>query len=106
MAVTAGCHRSPIVHRTRYRRFVHQFAKIAAPLHALTSKNAKFEWTDECEEAFEELKQGLITSPILAMPIDEGEFRLDTDASNFAIGAVLSQIQEGEERVIATRREL
>jgi len=84
-----------------YRRFICQFAKVAAPLHALAGKNAKFIWTEECEVAFEELKQRLITSPILAMPDDEGEFTLDTDASNYAIGAVLSQLQNGEERVIA-----
>src|SRR5437867_1727832 len=84
-----------------YRRFVNQFARVAAPLHALAAKNAKFIWTEECEVAFEELKKRLITSPILAMPNDDGEFRLDTDASNYAIGAVLSQVQNGEERVIA-----
>src|SRR3989442_2994259 len=84
-----------------YRRFVNQFAKVAAPLHALAAKNAKFIWTEECEIAFEELKKRLITSPILAMPNDDGEFRLDTDASNYAIGAVLSQVQNAEERVIA-----
>ena len=84
-----------------YRRFVRNFAMIAAPLHALTSKNSRFYWSEECQEAFEVLKSRLVSTPILAMPRDEGEYRLDTDASNFSIGAVLSQIQDGEERVIA-----
>ena len=84
-----------------YRRFVKDFSMIAAPLHALTGKNARFNWSDECEEAFGELKNRLVSTPILGMPRDDGEYRLDTDASNFSIGAVLSQIQDGEERVIA-----
>ena len=84
-----------------YRRFVRDFAFIAGPLHALTAKNARFKWTVECQQAFEELKRRLVSAPILAMPQDEGEYRLDTDASNEAIGAVLSQVQEGQERVVA-----
>ena len=83
------------------RRFVQDFARVAEPLHKLTGKRARFEWDDTCQGAFEELKYRLISSPILAMPQDEGEYRLDTDASNDAIGAVLSQVQHGQERVIA-----
>ena len=84
-----------------YRRFVKDFAAIAGPLHALTGKNARFCWTDACQTAFEELRRRLVNSPIVAMPQNEGQFRLDTDASNEAIGAVLSQVQDGEERVVA-----
>jgi RNase H-like domain found in reverse transcriptase/Reverse transcriptase (RNA-dependent DNA polymerase)/Integrase core domain/Integrase zinc binding domain/Zinc knuckle len=84
-----------------YRRFVSHFSEIAAPLHALTGKHVTFQWGDKCQTAFETLKQRLTTSPILSMPTDEGEYRLDTDASNVAIGAVLSQIQDGQEKVIA-----
>ena len=84
-----------------YRRFVKDFAQVAAPLHALTGNNVHFQWTAECQAAFVELKKLLTTSPVLTMPTDDGEYRLDTDASNLAIGAVLSQIQSGEERVIA-----
>ena len=74
---------------------------MAAPLHALTGKYARFEWTKDCQFAFEKLKEALTTSPILAMPSDEGRYILDTDASDTSIGAVLSQVQNGEERVIA-----
>jgi len=84
-----------------YRRFVPTFAEVAAPLHALTRKNKKFEWTSQCEEAISKLKQALITSPILAMPNDTDPFLLDTDACDVSIGAVLSQVQNGVERVIA-----
>jgi hypothetical protein len=49
-----------------YRRFVPGFAKIAAPLHALTKKDVTFEWTPECEAAFCKLKELLVTAPVLS----------------------------------------
>jgi transposase InsO family protein len=84
-----------------YRRFVQNFAKIASPLHAITRKNQRFEWTQEAEKAFNLLKLAMTSPPILSMPTDDGKFVLDTDASDRAIGAVLSQKQEGVEKVIA-----
>src|SRR6266581_879727 len=51
-----------------YRRFVSNYATIAAPLHGLAQKNALFIWTDKCNEAFETLKDKLMTSPVLALP--------------------------------------
>ena len=51
-----------------YRRFVNHFAKVAEPLHRLTCKNAAFEWSQECQVAFDELKRRLVTSPVLAYP--------------------------------------
>ncbi|BHF67842.1 hypothetical protein SprV_0301087100 [Sparganum proliferum] len=79
-----------------YRRFIKDFAHIAAPLNRLTSKQNAFNWSDECERSFEELKRRLISPPLLAFPnISESAppFILDTDASDVAIGAVLSQQQ-------------
>ena len=84
-----------------YRRFIRGFADIASPLHELTSKAKQFQWSESCEDAFQELKLKLQNAPILAYPLPEGEFVLDTDASADAMGAVLSQIQDGEEKVIA-----
>ena len=85
-----------------YRRFIKDFAKIAKCLHGLTSKNSQWNWTAECDEAFHLLKSKLVTAPILGYPdVEGGKFILDTDASNDAIGAVLSQIQDGKEVVIA-----
>ena len=84
-----------------YRRFVRGFAEVAAPLHALAGKYAPFEWSEECQLAFEKLKEALTTSPILAMPSDEGRYILDTDASETLFDAVLSQVQNAETRVIA-----
>lgn len=83
-----------------YRRFVRGFADIARPLHRLTEKKATFQWTEECQTAKDTLVQALTTAPILAYPKEEGPFVIDTDASGAAIGAVLSQVQDGEEKVI------
>ena len=89
-----------------YRRFVDKFAVIAAPLYRLCKKGVSFCWKEPEEKAFTDLKQCLITAPILAYPDfseGSGEFILDTDASTkVGIGAVLSQKQrDGTERVIA-----
>ena len=84
-----------------YRRFVQDFAEIAAPLHELAGKYAKFTWTEKCQHAFDQLKTAQSTSPILAMPTYDDVYILDTDASEQSIGAVLSQVQQQEERVIA-----
>jgi len=84
-----------------YRRFVKGFADIVAPLHALTKKDQPFLWTNGTQKAFEMLKKALISPPILAMPNDVDTFILDTDACNQTVGAVLSQVQDGIERVIA-----
>jgi len=84
-----------------YRRFVKDFGKIAAPLNAMSEKNRRFEWTPECQTAFDTLKQLLTSPPVLAMPNQQDPFVLDCDASMCAIGAVLSQIQDGVERPVA-----
>ncbi|XP_076383913.1 uncharacterized protein LOC143261229 [Megalopta genalis] len=86
---------------TNYRKLVKNFEDIAKPLHRLTENEKIFVWTEEAEHSFEELKRKLMESPILSYPSVNTEFILDTDASNFAIGAVLSQIQQGWERVVA-----
>ena len=86
-----------------YRRFIQNYGEIAKPLHELTEKNSEFIWTTERERAFQKLKSSLTTAPILGYPSAEEDdvFLLDTDASNCHIGAVLSQRQGGEEKVIA-----
>jgi len=84
-----------------YRRFVRNFADIAAPLHALTKKDQPFVWTFATQNAFESLRDALTPQPILAMRNDWDSFILHTDACNQTIGAVLSQVQDGVERVVA-----
>jgi len=84
-----------------YRRFVKDFSIIAAPLYGLMGKGAEFVWTEQCQQAMDELKKRLVSKPILALPQSEGTYILDTDASDFGLGAVLSQEQDGVEHVIA-----
>ena len=84
-----------------YRRFVRDFSDIARPLYKLTEGQGEFRWTSECEDAFRRLKALLTTAPILAFPTTDGLFILDTDASNIGLGVVLSQVQGGDEKVLA-----
>lgn len=74
-----------------YRKFVPNFAELAKPLTSLLKKEVKFAWSQECEVAFQTLKEKLISEPILQYPDFQKEFFLTTDASGKAIGAVLSQ---------------
>ncbi|MES9902836.1 MAG: reverse transcriptase domain-containing protein [Sedimenticola sp.] len=83
-----------------YRRFVPEFSCIAEPLLALTRKETVFVWSGQCQSAFESLRRALTEYPILCFPNFQDSFVLTTDASNYAVGAVLSQIQSGQERVI------
>jgi len=84
-----------------YRRFVKDLAKIASPLNAIARKNQRFLWDESAQTAFETLKTAMTSTPMLGMPTDNDDYTLDTDASDLAIGAVLSQKQDGVERVIA-----
>lgn len=86
-----------------YRRFVKDFAMIAAPLTDLTGKRKSFVWTEQAHYAFSLLKQKLCSTPILAYPIFDPTcpFSLKTDASDVGLGAIVTQMQCGAERVIA-----
>ena len=76
-----------------YRRFVHAFARVAAPLHAVTRKSAPFKWTSNCQ-AVDQLRSRLVTAPVLADPDFKRDFILETDVDINGLGAVLSQTQE------------
>ncbi|KAL5491297.1 hypothetical protein EMCRGX_G016559 [Ephydatia muelleri] len=84
-----------------YRRFVRNFAAIVAPLVKLTEKGHVWHWSSDCDAAFLQLKERLVTSPILGYPVFNQPFMVDTDASGEGLGAVLSQYVSGVERVIA-----
>ena len=83
-----------------YRRFIKGFSNIAAPLNRLLEKNESFEWTDKCMAMYEKLKAVLLQRPVVAYLDFSIPFRLYTDASNVGLGAILSQQQEGKERII------
>ena len=74
-----------------YRRFVKGFSKIAQPLTSLTQKRVKFEWSNGCERSFQELKNKLVTVPILTIPSGSGGFVVYSDASYQGLGCVLMQ---------------
>jgi len=84
-----------------YRKFIENFSKIAKPLTRLTKKTKKFTWTAEQQSAFETLKEKLMTAPVLRYPDFTQKFIVITDASAYAIGAVLSQGKVGDDRPIA-----
>ena len=101
-----------------HRKYIKNFSQIAKPLHELLStdpnrckkkqgrkrvKSKKIEWNWEGkhDEAFNILKQRLVTAPLLGFPDFSKPFIVETDASNKGLGAVLLQEQEGETRVIA-----
>lgn len=84
-----------------YRRFIKDFSTLVSPLTQLLKKNIRWEWGQSQEAAFKEIKRLLTSTPILARPDFSLPFTLCTDASNVGLGAVLTQIQNGEERVIA-----
>jgi len=108
-------------HASYYRKFVQNFASIAEPLSALTKKGVRFSWSPEAQKAFERLKRTFAEMVTLANLQPDQTFVLDTDASDVALGAILSTTVDGVERPItffsrvmnsaqrnycATRREL
>ncbi|RVW68549.1 Retrovirus-related Pol polyprotein from transposon 17.6 [Vitis vinifera] len=74
-----------------YRRFMEDFSSITAPMTRLTRKWVKFEWNEECEKAFQELKRKLTTAPVLTAPISGELFIVYCDASTVRLGCVLMQ---------------
>ena len=83
------------------------FAQIARPLHELTKKNARFEWTPCCQMAFDRLRLELATAPVLQFPRYYCPFIIETDASNVSLGAVLSNFIDGVEHpIVFARRSL
>ena len=74
-----------------YRKFIPRFADIARPMTNLTKQDIPFEWTIQCQAAFELLKEAIITSPILKYPDPNKGYTLFTDASKYAWACVLTQ---------------
>jgi len=77
-----------------YRRFLKNFLIVARPLHELDKKDVPWKWEKEQQLAFDKLKELILSEPCLAHASLEKPFRMETDASNYAYGAMLSQKQE------------
>lgn len=80
-----------------FRRFIENYASIAKPLDEVTGKNARFAWSSPRQAAFEQLKSALLRAPVLRLADVRHPFRVDTDASDYAIAGVLLQ-QDEEDR--------
>ncbi|GFW12252.1 transposon Tf2-9 polyprotein [Trichonephila clavipes] len=73
------------------KRYIKNFAKRALPLTNLLRKDTPFEWTSETQEAFDDIKKAILNPPVLALPDQNAELQITTDASSRGIGAVLEQ---------------
>ncbi|KAA0053234.1 DNA/RNA polymerases superfamily protein [Cucumis melo var. makuwa] len=85
-----------------YRRFVENFSRIATPLTQLTRKGAPFVWSKACEDSFQNLKQKLVTAPVLTVPNGSGSFVIYSDAFKKGLGCVL--MQQGKVVAYASRQ--
>ena len=72
-----------------YRRFIGNYAEIAKPLNELTKKTKVFEWSQECQKAFDNLKKKFLEKPVLVVPDPTKPFYVESDASKWATGAIL-----------------
>ncbi|KAM2795891.1 hypothetical protein COP1_007083 [Malus domestica] len=92
--------RSFLGHAGFYRRFIKDFSKISNPLCRLLQKDVAFDFNEECEKAFNHLKELLTSAPIIVPPDWSFPFELMCDASDYALGAVLGQRKEKRPHVI------
>ena len=96
METTSKCNRAGY-----YRTFVKGFFVIASLLTKLLRKGAKFEWTDKCQNSFEQLKEMLVEAPLLTQPTSGKEYTLYSDALSIGLRCVL--MQDGKVVAYASR---
>ena len=87
-----------------YRRFIKNFSSLVSPINDLLKgkkKGQPIKWTDTAEDAFVKVKELLVSAPILVQPDFNEKFTIQSDASNTGLGGILTQVIDGEERVIA-----
>ncbi|KAJ9173860.1 hypothetical protein P3X46_016953, partial [Hevea brasiliensis] len=85
-----------------YRRFVKGFSMLASPLTKLLRKDVKFQWTDKCQQSFDELKRCLTEAPVLTLPTPGKEYTVYSDASHNGLGCVLMQDRNCNTLPVAT----
>jgi len=81
-----------------YRQFIKNFSDIAHPLNDLLRKDKRFDWTQECQDAFKTMKKQFTEEPVLAMPDHSKPFQIESDMSKYATEAVLSQLDSNGDR--------
>src|SRR6202789_1534052 len=85
-----------------YRRFIRKFSDVARPLNDLLKKDKVFDWTDKCQQSFDDLKRRFTEEPVLMMPDHSRPFQIEADASKYASGAVLTQCDvNGDQHPVA-----
>src|SRR6516165_7612167 len=94
-------HRSFLGLASYYRRFIAGHARITVPLTRLLKKDVPFTWGADEQRAFERLKRALVTAPVLQSPDPDLPYVVTTDASDYAVGAVLSQDDGAGDRPVA-----
>ena len=93
-------------HAGFYRGFIKDFSKIAKPLYEILEKDSKFVFDDRFQASFERLKLHLTTQPIMRALNWQLPFEVIRDASDFAIGAVLGQREDGKHYVVCYERKI
>jgi hypothetical protein len=73
-----------------YRKFIKGYAQIKTPIEKLLKKESEFQWTEECQQSFDTLKQKMVNTPILVFPDWSKELNFHVDASSIALGALLA----------------
>lgn len=84
-----------------YRRFIPNMATLVSPITNLLRKRTPFKWSTDCDGAFQKVKEFLISSPVISCPDFERPFSIQTDASDYGLGAVLTQSYPDGEKVIS-----
>lgn len=84
-----------------YRRFIPNFASLVSPICNLLRKNSPFVWSETCKSAFETIKEYLVSSPVISCPDFDKPFIIQTDASDYGLGAVLTQDFPDGEHVVS-----
>ncbi|RVW42513.1 Transposon Tf2-12 polyprotein [Vitis vinifera] len=85
-----------------YRRFIKGYSKTVSPLTDLLKKDNQWDWSRQCQMAFESLKEAMSTEPVLRLPDLDLPFEVQTDASDRALGGVL--VQEGHPVAFESRK--
>jgi RNase H-like domain found in reverse transcriptase len=81
-----------------YRKFISHYSELARPLNDLTKKDKKFEWTTECQKAFDTMKKQFTEELVLLMLDQSKPFQIESDTSKVATGAVLTQLDSNGDR--------
>jgi hypothetical protein len=88
--------RTALGHTGYYKNFIKGYAHITTPMEKLLNKDNKFQWTEECQQRFDTLKNKMVTAPILVFPNWSKEFHVHVDASSISLGEVLAQPGVGD----------